>query len=49
VNGLEQEWTGVEESDRVLIAGLVRQGGYFVHLIMVCPLSYTATERSKIL
>ena len=44
VNELEQAWTGVEESDRAFISGLVPQSDIGL-LIIVCLPSYLITER----
>jgi len=41
-NEIEQAWTGVEESDRAIVAQLAK--GYQSLLIRVCPLLNTITE-----
>ena len=42
VNEIERAWTGVEESDRAIVAQLSK--GYQGFLIQVCPLLLTTIE-----
>jgi len=46
VNELEQAWTGVEETDRVIISNLALQGKHR-SLILVCPLRYTPQKAKR--
>ena len=46
MNQLEQAWTGVEETDRVIISTLTPQDRDRAILIMVCPLRYTIKKLS---
>ena len=45
-NELEKVWTGVEESDRAIISGLIQQGNPRF-LLMVCPLLSTISEAKR--
>ena len=49
MNELEQAWTGVEETDCIIISKLAPQNRDRMYLIMVCPLQYNIQKLSELI